>query len=110
LVSPSPMFQVPKEILAHVCLESQTLNVRVFSFGQSRYQAQSERVQMSNLLTCPFCTLCYLSLDLSISQGVLESRIWHPFKKTQNRNTYNVHKRIQMLVAMKSRWHWKNNL
>jgi hypothetical protein len=38
-------------------------------------------VEISNLSTCPSCTLCYLSLDLSMFQEVLESQIWHPPKK-----------------------------
>jgi hypothetical protein len=46
-------------------------------------------VEMSNLSTCLSCTLCYISLDLSIFLGVLESHIWHPFEKAQNRNTYS---------------------
>jgi hypothetical protein len=29
-------------------------------------------------------------LDLSTSQGVLESQKWAPFEKTKNGNTYNV--------------------
>jgi hypothetical protein len=46
-------------------------------------------VEMSNFSTCPSYTLCYLSLDLSIFWGVLESQIWHPSKKKQNGNTYS---------------------
>jgi len=51
---------------------------------------------MFNLSMCPSHTLCYLSLDISISQGVLESQMWHPSKKTQNGNTYNGKKKTKV--------------
>ncbi len=68
LMSPSPRLQVPKEILAHVFLKSQTLIQECSPSSSQDTKHNLRNMQMSNLSTCLSYTLCYyLSLDLSIS-------------------------------------------
>jgi hypothetical protein len=94
LMSPSSKLQVPEEISTHVFPKSRTLMEKCFPSGNQDTSHNLRDVEMSNLSTCP-CTLCYLSLDLSIFQGILESHIWHPFEKAQNGNTYSGQKTKQ---------------
>jgi len=55
-----------------------------FPLGSQDINHNPRDVESSNFSTCPSCKLCYLSLDFSISQGVLESQIWHASKNAQN--------------------------
>jgi len=73
LVSTSLRLQVPEEIPTHVSLESQVLMEECSPSISQDTNHNPKDVESSNLSTCPSYTLCYLFLDLSIFQKVLES-------------------------------------
>jgi hypothetical protein len=80
------------------------------SFSRNQDTNHNPRdVEDSNFSTCPSCTLCCLSLDLSISLEILEFQIWHPFKEAQNWNTYNGQEKNK-LVSTATKCHWKINV
>jgi hypothetical protein len=79
-----PRHQDPKENWVHISPEFQTL-MEECSFSRNQDINHNPRdVEDSNFSTCPSCTLCCLSLDLSISLEILEFQIWHPFEEAQN--------------------------
>jgi hypothetical protein len=106
LVSPSPKFKIFEKIPTHVSSKSRTLMKECFPSGSQNTNHNPRDAKNSNLLMSPSCTLCYLSLDLSISQGVLKFHIWHPSKKHKTKILVVVKKNTK-LMAMKSRCHWK---
>jgi hypothetical protein len=98
-------FESPSPKRNHDSCFSQIFNfdVRVFSFGLSRYQTQFERC-----VDVQFLSMSFLNIVVSIFGSFHISKTpkisdMAPFEKTQNINTYNVLKTIQMLMAIKSR-------
>jgi len=73
LVFPSPRHQDPKEIWAHISHGVQTLMKECSLLSSQDTNHNPRDVESSNFSTCLSYTFCCLSLDLSISQGVLES-------------------------------------
>ncbi len=103
LVSPSPKFQIPTEIMACVSLKFCTLMKECFPLGSQNTNHNPRNVESSNLSTCSSCTLCDLSLDLSISQGVLKLQIWYPSEKSVKHKYLHWLEKNTKLVVMKSR-------
>jgi hypothetical protein len=109
LVSPFPRHRDPKENWVHISPEFQSLmeecslsNVKILTTIQEMW-----RIPISQHVFLVHCV--FLSLDLSISLGILEFQIWHPSKKTQYWNTYNGKKKTK-LVSAEIKCHWKINV
>jgi len=81
LVSPSPRLQVLEKISTHVFLEFRTLMEKYSPSGSQDTNHNPRNVEVSNLSTCPFYTLCYLFLDISIFQRVWNLIYGTPLKK-----------------------------